>query len=359
MIEHLEVRHYRALRHLTVSGLSRLNVVAGRNNAGKTSLLEALFLLAAGGSPSSILNANVVRTADAIQQSNIESIRETLWKPMFSGLDTSKSIEIKACHRPLGEMSLDVSLEAADTVELALPDAGSGTIGPTGPNVPSEVRPPAVQMRLHYRHGKDTVAEHTCQLAPSGIEMTHKNVVSPFRAAILSSPNRSIQEDAVRLAELRKRKRGDVVLQALKAIEPRLLSIEDNSASGFPMIWGDIGLDELVPLPVMGEGMSRIARLVLAMANCKDGIVLVDEIENGIHHSVLAKMWHVVDEASRQFNTQVFATTHSFECVEAADAALDADVSLHRLEVDDTRCACVTYGRDDISAAIKHGLEVR
>ncbi len=358
MIEHVEVRHFRALRHLTMSGVSRLNVVAGRNNAGKTSFLEALFLLTMGGNPSAALNANVVRLSDVGQQSTAQAVRETLWKPMFSGLDTSQHIEIKASHRVLGEVVLEVSLETADTVELALPEAGSGPTGPTGSAGPNAVGPPSEQMRLLYRHGK-TVTEGVCRLASAGIDMTPANIVPPFQAMILLSHNRNVQEDAVRLGELRKRKRGDLVLHALKAIEPRLLGIEDNSASGFPMLWGDIGLDELVPLPVMGEGMSRIARLVLAIASSANGVVLVDEIENGIHHSALAKMWRVVDEASKRFDTQVFATTHSFECVEAADEALDADVALHRLEVDDTRCACVTYARDDISAAIKHGLEVR
>ena len=65
------------------------------------------------------------------------------------------------------------------------------------------------------------------------------------------------------------------------------------------MIWGDIGLPELIPLPVMGEGMTKIASLVLAIATAKGGIVLVDEIENGLHHSVLPKVWETVDRAAQ------------------------------------------------------------
>ena len=84
------------------------------------------------------------------------------------------------------------------------------------------------------------------------------------------------------------------------------------------MIWGDIGLRELVPLAVMGDGMSRLARLVLAIADAPGGLVLVDEIETGLHHTVLSDVWRVVDEAARQFETQVVATTHSYECIRAA-----------------------------------------
>ena len=125
------------------------------------------------------------------------------------------------------------------------------------------------------------------------------------------------------------------------------------------MIWGDIGLSELVPLPLLGDGIARLARVVLGLAQAEGGVLLVDEIENGIHHSILPKMWHVIDEASKQFATQLFATTHSFECLEAADATVGPQLALHRLELDDLHSKCVTYARDDIKAAVRHGLEVR
>ena len=126
------------------------------------------------------------------------------------------------------------------------------------------------------------------------------------------------------------------------------------------MIWGDIGLSELVPLSAMGEGMTQIARLVLAIASVPDGVVLVDEVENGIHHSVLPDVWRAIDEAAKQFHTQIFATTHSFECIEAAHQALGSDgFLLHRLEVSDAENRCVTYEPNAIDAALRHNLEVR
>ena len=149
-------------------------------------------------------------------------------------------------------------------------------------------------------------------------------------------------------------------MEALTVIEPKLQSIEENSASGTPMIWGDIGLSELIPLAVMGEGMSRIARLVLAIYAVEDGVVLVDEIENGIHHSVLPKVWRAIDTAAKQFNTQIFATTHSFECVSAAHESLcENDFRLHRLDVIDNSVRRVTYDPETIAAALRHNLEVR
>ena len=87
---------------------------------------------------------------------------------------------------------------------------------------------------------------------------------------------------------------------------------------------------------------------------------MVDEIENGLHHSLLPKVWQVVDTAARQFRTQVFATTHSLESITAAHESLDPDVfRLHRLEITDSANRCVTYESESISAAIRHDIEVR
>lgn len=146
----------------------------------------------------------------------------------------------------------------------------------------------------------------------------------------------------------------------MRIVEPRLQAIEDISASGAPLIWGDVGLRELVPLSVLGEGITRIARVVLAISSVPQGVVLVDEIENGLHHSVLGKFWKVVESAAEEFDTQIFATSHSRECVAAAHDALRGEsFRLHRLELDGQRSRCVSYGEEAVEGAMKHGLEVR
>jgi AAA15 family ATPase/GTPase len=109
--------------------------------------------------------------------------------------------------------------------------------------------------------------------------------------------------------------------------------------------------------------MARLASLVLAIGNAPKGVVLVDEIENGLHHSILPKVWRAIGEVARQFNTQVFATTHSLECIMAAHRAFSEseryDFRLHRLERINETIRAVTYDQETLEAAIETGLEVR
>ncbi len=133
---------------------------------------------------------------------------------------------------------------------------------------------------------------------------------------------------------------------------------------GKPIFHGDIGSDRLLPLPMMGEGMVRLLSFILRIANAPDGVVLIDEIENGLHYSILPKLWSVIGKMAKKYNTQVFATTHSLECIKAAHQAFSNedtyDFRVHRLQFSkDGEVDAVTHDRDDLEAAFEIGIEVR
>lgn len=348
MLDDLRIRNFRALRALDIAGLAPINVLAGKNNSGKTTLLEALFLLCGAGNPEMALNANVIRGFDPAAGFTPP---ETFWKPLFNNLDMTENAEIEVTHDSLGRLTLNISSERPTTVELPL----NGPDGSAASMASSETG-----LLFSFRKHAGELVEGRIRLVGGGLQVDQPAAPLPFRAVFLSSRVGNAREDAMRLGRLRTRKMGGPVVEALRIFEPGLQSVEDNTASGAPMIRGDVGLAELVPLPAMGEGMTRIARLTLAISDAPDGIVLVDEIENGLHHTALEKVWRAVDTAARRFNTQVVASTHSYECLEAAQRVLDPDrLAVHRLENGGDGIRCVTYGAEAIQAAVTHGLEVR
>ena len=350
MLESLKIKNFRILDDFSIERLARINLFAGRNNSGKTTLLEALFLMPGFGNPSIGVNSNVTRGGFP-EPVPPDVIRDVFWKPMFSTLDMGRIIEITGRHRQHGPLSLRISREYPGVAELPLQD----------PDKTTSVSIPLNDLALTFSFEKNSkVSTKQIRLMNQGIQFDPLDTEALFQAVFLSSRNIIPGEEAMRLGQLRKRKQGSLILDSLRTIEPRLTSIEDNSASGHPMIWADVDLPELVPIQILGEGMTRVARLVLAISAAENGIVLVDEIETGLHYSVLSKVWKAIDEASRRFNTQIFATTHSFECAEAFCGTLDSNSFLfHRLEVDGTRSRCVTYESEEIGAAIRHDFEVR
>lgn len=347
MLKRLQIRNFRGFNALKIHDLSAINLIAGKNNSGKTSLLEAVFLLSGAGNTQLAMNDNVIR---GLVPHGV-STGDPFWKQLFSNLDMGRSIEITAHKSSRAHLTLKITSERQPTTEIPL-DRTNGT---SITNLLDER-----SLAFQYTGPSRKSVKSQISMKGQGFEVNQPSTNPPFQAIILLSRNRNIHEDAVRLGRLRQQKQGDMLLKALRVFEPRLQSIEDNSSSGSPMIWGDIGWSELLPLSVMGEGMTQIARLVLGIASVPDGVVMVDELENGIHHTVLPDVWRVIDEAAKQFRTQLFATTHSLECVMAAHDSLSKDrFRLHRLEIADNTSRCVTYEPNAIDGAIRHNLEVR
>ena len=363
MLQSVHIRNFRGLKDLKVEGLGRINLFAGRNNSGKTALLEALSLLAGAGWPNLAFNRPVARGADVLaeaesapgSQVSAVTVRESLWKPMFHGLDLRGCIEVEARHSKLGDLSLIVDFARQRNVEITVGSLGGKSVA-------------QLQDTLGFIYTSSGRSKVTSQAfldeksQPQAVYTgeTDADPNLPFPSAHLSSRGLGHLQDARNLGEVRRRKQGDLVLKALRIIEPRLESIEENTSSGVPMIWGDIGFDELVPLSAMGEGLGRSARLFTALIHIKGGIVMVDEIENGFHHSVVPKVWEAIDEMSRDFGVQVFATTHSRECVRAAYKALgDEGFVYHRLHADEDGNRCVTYDPVALSGSFRHNFEIR
>lgn len=130
------------------------------------------------------------------------------------------------------------------------------------------------------------------------------------------------------------------------------------------MVYGDIGEGHLIPVALMGEGMVRMLSNANAMANSKGGIVLIDEIENGLHYSVLPALWKMIFKTAHMLDIQVFAATHSDECLRAASQVANLqsspqDLRLFRLDLRNGKTFITNYCADELATAIASDQEVR
>lgn len=360
MYQSFKVSNFRCFGELILTDLERVNLIAGVNNVGKTALLEALFLHCGAYNPALALRINAFR---GIEQVKLELGRwvEPPWDSLFNQFDTSKKVELVSENGETGRRV--VRLEVVRRSEELTKIGQSLRHGPDESESPPLSSESAQVLALECKEGEQ-YSRYYMILDQKGIRSEPIAPPPPFQTVFLAARVRiPLAEDAERFGKLEIIGRQDALLKALQVIEPRLRRLAVVVASGVPMMHGDIGLGRLVPLPVMGEGMARLASLVLAIGNAPNGVVLVDEIENGLHHTILPQVWRAIGEAAREFNTQVFATTHSLECIVAAHRAFVAsecyDFRLHRLDRRDGTIRAVTYDQDTLAAAIETGLEVR
>ena len=348
MLTSLRISNYRAFRELRIDELSRINLISGRNNSGKTTLLEAVLMLSSGH-PEITLHNSIIRgmRSERLPPAVIPSI---YWRQMFSSLNFRIPIEISAHHQSSGSLSMKVEMEHDDVVKTSLSASNDVLIG-------EELQDPKLLATI--QRGDAPPWQRRIQVTDKEILIERRNQPVLFPAYIVPSGIGDLKLDAECLGALKKQKQGHRVVEALHIVDPSLTSVEVISQTGSPMIWADTGLSELVPLPTVGEGMVRVSRLAMCMVLARGGVLLVDEIEDGIHHSIAPDMWRFIVDSARELDVQVFATTHSYECVEAAQSLDNEELMLHRIEATDGGHRCVTYQPQHIEAAVRHSMEVR
>jgi AAA15 family ATPase/GTPase len=122
------------------------------------------------------------------------------------------------------------------------------------------------------------------------------------------------------------------------------------------------GIDEPLPLKSMGDGITRLFHIIVALVNARNGLLLIDEFENGLHWSVQPKVWDIVFQLSERLNVQVFATTHSRDCIEGFDSAWNKYPALgafFRLDPKDGLIKATEYTSETLTDAIEMDVEVR
>lgn len=359
MYKWFEVSNFRCFHHLMLAGLERVNLITGVNNVGKTALLEALFLYCGAYNPDLTIRLQAFRGIESMKI-EIGKWAETPWDLLFNEFDTGREIILEGENEITGRrlLRLKVISHSDELKEISqflqpLEKSESAILSTESAKV----------LELEYEETQKQ-GKHYMILDPKGMRIAPIAPPPPFPAFFQGARMRiSPREEAERFGKLEIFGKQDVLLRILQIIEPRLSRLTMVVVAGEPILHGDIGTSRLIPLPVMGEGMVRLASVVLHIGNAPNGIVLVDEIENGLHHSVLPKVWRAIGEVAREFNTQVFATTHSLECIMAAHKSFTEseiyDFRLHRLEKVKETIRAITYDREALTGAVETGLEVR
>ena len=154
----------------------------------------------------------------------------------------------------------------------------------------------------------------------------------------------------------------EIITECLQSIDSRIRSLKTLTTPS-PMIYADVGLHQLVPAGMLGDGVGRMLSLSLAFYQARRGMILIDELENGLHHTVLCDIWHHLYRLACKFEVQIVATTHSKECLQAARRAFWAKqaegLSIHRLDRNGAGHVVATCLFEDLDFTLDYGAEMR
>ena len=368
MYRTFSVKNFRGFDDLTVEGLGRINLIGGKNNIGKTALLEALLLHSGGANPNLLVWVDKSRGIEQAVPGNFLS-------NLFYGFDRSLTIDLCA-EGGWGDdlRQLRIWFEDSPTFEVPVSGLENNQPDPLQSSSPGVHSGEVIVMDYCYEsEGRLTVQGQLVERQTSPLHYTTGLGVSVIRGSQLQNRPSTVlisarrtgvsNEDISHYSELEINGRQDGILKILQEVEPDLKRLAVVLVEQDTAIYADVGLGRLIPMQLLGDGMFRILSLSVAIASSPGGMVLVDEIENGLHYTVMEKVWKAIAAFARSYNVQIFATTHSRECVYHAYRAFEADeeeeMRFYRIDRAYGKLRSVMYNRKKLGIAFEDGLGIR
>ena len=340
LLNSLHVQGYRALRSLRLDQLGRVNLFVGRNNSGKSSLLEAVRIYAERGTPSVLWR--ILRDRDEVGPRT-----ETDLEQLMNGFG-SLFHRRPGSMNPLTPISIGPVTDDRLTLRIAL---AWGSIASEDTGIPLPVLDVALADKSEH-YPLDEI-ERRARLG-SGRDMTMPVEYVP--ATGISALHMARLWESVALTAME-----DTVTQALRFVSP---DIERISVVGRRTMAKIAGHERPVPLGSLGDGVNRVLGVALSLANARNGMAVFDEIENGLHFTAQRHLWKVIFETAHLLNVQVFAVTHSWDCIEAFQSAAAEDpheqallVRLDRERNGEIRPTLIS--ERDLSIVTRDHIEVR
>ncbi len=361
MYKSFSLKNFRGFEELELKSLRRVNLVTGQNNVGKTAVLEALFLHCGAFNPELAATINGLRGVTTALI-DVDREFESPWDSIFHNFRSTKPVILDAA---VDQQGWTVRLShVTDQAEISgLSFAVQKTYDRA---VAQSTRVAAKILKLEFRWHKKPSRNYFLIVDASG-----KKVEPPPPAPIIpcrfqyATTRVNAKEEAGRFVRVQLDGSEDFIRQALATLEPRLKKLTIAVEASEPMIHGDIGIEgrKVIPLALMGDGINRLASVLLLIASAPKGVVLIDEIDTGWHHSILEKVWRQIFLALELYDVQLFCTTHSLECVSAAHAAAVTmeryPFKLIRLERNRDSIVPVEYDQETLATSLKNDFEMR
>ena len=355
-LDSLKIKNFRILEDVTIEKLGHVNLIVGKNNSGKSTVLEALALLASGFNPEVMLfisnNRNVYRhlnTKDT--ESKVFSIENIISKSNEDPFLNWTYIGNQSHYLTFGYVkngennNLDIDREKGYSFTYFFDDRDFMNF---------EVK--AMSNRALFMDMS---------------ENSHHMKKKAFNFGYITTNNIDLNLFASSWDKIALTDDENLVLEMLKLIDSDItnlafLSLVD-SETRIPFVRLK-NIERRIPLHQMGDGIFRLLQIILEIPKSKNSILLIDEFENGLHYSVQPKVWELIFELAHRFNIQVFATTHSWDCIESfaqvAKDRTDMEGVLFRMghsvrKSDKGKLIATVFDEDDLYNLTKMNIEVR
>lgn len=304
MLKTLKIENFRGIKTLETDALRQVNLFFGRNNCGKSSLLEAVFWLFGMSNPQTPALLNITRDILEYKKENFQTL--------FYALDDAKKIKVSASgtngeSRSLKVESVFIPAREVENTEILLEAMQKYVI------------PGSYKLKIAFTCNGVAYKSVSCSVVVGGKEKSALTMLPSAddyretRSVAYLPPSRGNFAVTDEVKSLFRLKREKLLAEMLSEIDSR---VRDLVLAGDEILV-DFGDEMRLPLSVSGDGMRKIFHLVSVILAKSGGAVIIDEIDNGLHYSAMKPMWTAVLNAAGISGTQLFITTHNIDSLKA------------------------------------------
>ena len=356
-IREFSANNFKSFTELRLTDFDRVNLITGKNNTGKTSLLEAIFM--------SLGPTNPVLWATILARRGVEriNVKSPTVPYLFHKLNTTKPITFSV--KTSKDFQYKFQFDFGETATFRIPKSKTSQQGKESQQsilLSDIAESRTVRVTYTPYNGARRISYAT--ITPNNVDVRAQFKL-PFAESISIAAEGAEgreRQNPTRYSQLDKLGRLSEFEQHLKAIEPKLIRTSLAVENEETYIMADTGYG-LMPLSFLGSGMNRLATILLSIASYPDAVVLIDEVENGFHHTALKTVWNAIAEFAKEFRCQIIASTHSDECIAAAHNVFKErskyELRLYRMIRKEERTEVFGFDRAQIESSLVSGWELR
>jgi AAA15 family ATPase/GTPase len=269
-ISFIEIENFKTFDKLKIEGFKRVNLISGKNNLGKTALIEALNL-----NLSSVDFNNLAKTIKDVLKRRGDDIELDFFKQGNSNLfikTDKRNISLEYIHK-LPEIIVNLTIN------------------------------------------QETQGIDASRLFKFPINLNHSFMEN---IKFITTGSADINYLAELYGVLVTKGKDNFLDQSLQIFDENIVSVKLILEKNKPKFKIEMkNISNRISLSSLGDGINRFMAIICAIWASQDGYLFIDEVENGIHYTNYSKLWKIIFEVSKEANCQIFATTHSKECIEA------------------------------------------
>ena len=350
MITELTIQNFKMFENLTVSGLSRLNLIGGKHGTGKSTLLESLFL-SANANPHALIQQIALRG-----MKNISATEQDLWHPFFYNFNYKQPIIISSKTDDKSNPSLEIQIKPIQNLQQSI---SSGQIKQDILSIFQAKEFHEMHM-IFQNHGKKRVIKQYFMNNQLNYNADNPNFIVQ-EIAIVTSQREDFNAITENYNEISKNNDEDKLVKIVNDIlHLDVQKFDILAKDNMPVLYVQTkSLARKLPIHLMAEGLQHIFQIISYIISKKCKILLIDEIENGLHYSVLPKLWAVLEKLADDYDMQIFATTHDEESIKVFADLKEENRSYIRLGHTREGKIKATTIKDNLVSFLETGFEAR